>query len=291
MTDQPVILAIGASGKFAGHIVPALAARRARIRGMVRDVAEGDQVQRAGAAEIVVGDLTDSASLGHALTGVDAAFYIAPAFMPDEAAVGRSFVDAAVKAGVRRIVFSSVIHPVLSGLVNHAAKAPVEEAILDSGLEYSFLHPALYFQNYLRSWDRVVQTRTLAEPWSCDTRFSRVDYRDIAEVAATALTEDRLLYGTFELCADGWLDRHEVAALIGDVVGHEVKAARLDPDKLGGDAAPMRPMFDHYDRTGLRGSPLTLRAILGREPRTLRAFFEQLAAEREHAPNRQEIYA
>jgi hypothetical protein len=30
---------------------------------------------------------------------------------------------------VRRFVFSSVIHPVLGGLVNHAAKAPVEEAV------------------------------------------------------------------------------------------------------------------------------------------------------------------
>lgn len=37
-------------------------------------------------------------------------------------------------------------------------------------------------------------------------------------------------------------------------------------------------MFDHYDRIGLRGNPLTLAAILGRAPRTLRAYFEELAA-------------
>ena len=61
-------------------------------------------------------------------------FYVAPAFLPNEAQVGVDFVAAAVKAGVRRFVFSSVIHPVLSALSNHAAKAPVEEAILDSGL-------------------------------------------------------------------------------------------------------------------------------------------------------------
>lgn len=47
MTHQPTILAIGASGKFAGHVVPALAAHGARVRGMVRDVAESDQAQRA----------------------------------------------------------------------------------------------------------------------------------------------------------------------------------------------------------------------------------------------------
>jgi hypothetical protein len=38
----------------------------------------------------------------------------------------------------------------------------------------------------------------------------------------------------------------------------------------------MKTMFDHYDHHGLLGSPLTLRAILGREPRTLRSYFEEL---------------
>lgn len=283
MSTSPTVLAVGASGNFAGHVVPALAERGARVRGMVRDEVEADGVRRAGAAEIAVGNLTDRSSVERALAGVEVAFYIAPAFMPDEAVVGRAFVDAAVAAGVRRIVFSSVIHPVLSGLANHAGKAPVEETILDSGLEYVLLHPALYFQNFARSWPEVVGTGTLAEPWSCDTRFSRVDYRDVAEVAAIAAVEDRLLWGTFELCADGWLNRHDVAALVGEVLGGDVRAARTDPDTLGPDADPMRPMFAHYDRTGLRGSPLTLSAILGREPRTVRAFFEELAAgERDH---------
>jgi nucleoside-diphosphate-sugar epimerase len=107
--------------------------------------------------------------------------------------------------------------------------------------------------------------------------LSRVDYRDVAEVAAIALTEDRLLYGTFELSAEGWLNRHDVAEMIGRVLGRDVKAERIDPDTLGDDSKPLRPMFEHYDRTGLRGNPLTLRAILGREPRTLEAFFRELA--------------
>lgn len=46
-----------------------------------------------------------------------------------------------------------------------------------------------------------------AEPWSDETRFSRVDYRDVAKVAAIALTSDRVLYGTFELCADYFAQR------------------------------------------------------------------------------------
>ena len=40
----------------------------------------------------------------------------------------------------------------------------------------------------------------------------------------------------------------------------------------------MQPMLDYSDHHDLLGNPLTLRAILGREPRTLRAYFEELAA-------------
>lgn len=277
-TTKTTVLAVGAAGKFAGLVVPALASRGAHVRGLVTKQEQRAEVHANGAAEVVVGDLADPVAIASALKDVDAVFYIAPAFMPEEAKVGRNFVAAAIDAGVRRFVFSSVIHPVLSGLSNHAEKAPVEEAVLNSDLDYTFLHPTLYFQNFAPSWDRVLKTGILAEPWSNETRFSRVDYRDVAEVAAIALTEDRLLAGTFELCAEGHLNRHDVAALIASVLGKPVEARRLDPASLGDSAQPMAPMFEHYDKFGLVGNALTLRAILGREPRTLRSYFEELAA-------------
>ena len=272
------ILAVGAGGKFAGLVVPALAARGASVRGLVRHARAAETVIKNGAAEAAIGDLTDPTSVERALQGIAAVFYIAPAFLPHEAEMGQRMVAAAIKAGVRRFVFSSVIHPVLSRLVNHAAKAVVEEAVLDSGMEYSFLHPALFFQNYASGWDKTVSTSVLAEPWSTQTRFARVDYRDVAEVASVALTDDRLLNGTFELCAEGALNRHDVAAIMSDVVGHEIAAKKIDPTVLGAGAAAMRPMFDHYDRQGLLGNALTLTSILGRRPRTLRAYFEELAS-------------
>jgi uncharacterized protein YbjT (DUF2867 family) len=271
------ILAVGAAGKFAGFAVTALSQRGANVRGLVRTAEQGSTAERLGAAEVVIGDLRESKSIDAALAGVDSVFYIAPAFLPDEAEVGKRFVEAVKRSGAKRIVFSSVIHPVLAELANHAAKAPVEAAILDSGLEYTLLHPTLYFQNYAGSLPKIRETGVLAEPWSSETRFSRVDYRDVADVAAVALLEDRLLHGTFELCADGELNRIEIAALLGEVLGRRVRAERIDPKTLGKEADPMRPMFAHYDEHGLLGSALSLRAILGREPRTLRAYFEELA--------------
>jgi uncharacterized protein YbjT (DUF2867 family) len=282
ISNAPVFLAVGAAGKFAGFVIPELVKRRAMVRGLAKDTKQVEAVRRQGAAEVAVGDLGNRPCMQAALDGVDGVFYIAPAFLPNEVDVGIAMVEAARQAGVRRFVFSSVIHPILSALENHAAKAPVEEAILTSGMEYSFLHPTVFFQNYAQSWSTVLRTGVLAEPWAIDSRFSRVDYRDVAEVAAIALTEDRLLSGTFELCSEGHFDRKDVATIIGKVLGRSIKPDRIDPEKAAGDgdqAASLKKMFDWYDARGLQGCALTLRAILGREPRTLRAYFEELAAE------------
>ena len=284
---HPTVLVVGAAGRFAGLVVPVLARRRARVRGLVRDAAQADNVRASGAGEIAVGDLRDRASLHAALRGVDSAFYIAPAFQPDEAQIGLGFVQAARDAGVRRIVFSSAIHPVITSLRNHAAKGPVEDAIIASGMEFAILHPTVFYQNMAAAWPAVLRSGTLAEPFSQTARLARVDYRDVAEVAAMALLEDRLLNGTFELCADGGFNRDEVAAMISDLIGRPIKAAspRFEAwlEMAGmqlesGQNDMLAAMYAHYDRHGLAGNPLTLRAILGREPRSLREFFADLAA-------------
>jgi uncharacterized protein YbjT (DUF2867 family) len=284
MADPATILAVGAAGKFAGMVVPELAKRGAKVRGFVRSPDEIKPAKATGAAEVVVGDLADEASVRTAMKDVDRVFYIAPAFLPHEAEIGVRVVEAAKDAGVRRFVFSSVIHPILSALGNHAHKCPVEEAVLTSGMEYTFLHPTVFFQNLNSSWPRVVKTGIFAEPWSADTRFSRVDYRDVAEVAATALTEDRLLYGTFELCAEGWLNRHEVAQMMAETLDRSIKAERIDPKMAAAGAGPgsaaLEKMFEWYDHRGLLGNALTLHAILGREPRTLREYLAELATGR-----------
>lgn len=284
---SPKILAVGAAGKFARLIVPELVKRGATVRGLTKDAEHAEAVRNNGAAEVAVGDLGDVDSLRAALEGIDRVFYIAPVFAPDEVRLGCNMVVAAKAANVRRIVFSSVIHPTLTTLSNHAAKAPVEEALLGSGLEYSILHPTLFFQNYAEAWPVIAKTGVLAEPYSAEKRMTRVDYRDVAEVVAIALTEDRLLHGTFELCAEGDHDRHAVAAIIGDVLGRDVKVEAPPFDEWAEKTGvpregPVRPglkqMFDWYDAHGLLGNPLTLRAILGREPRTIKAYFEELAS-------------
>lgn len=274
------VLAVGAAGPAASLVVPELLKRGVTVRGFVHKPEDEATARALGLTDIVIGELSDGSVVAKALSDIDAAFYIAPAALDDEAEVGKQFVRLAKEAGLRRIVFSSVIHPILSELDNHVAKGPVEEAILDSGLEYVFLHPGLFYQNYASGFAKAKESGSYAEPWSADTRFSRVDYRDVAEAAAVGLTEDRLLYGTFELCAEGNLNRHEAVQLMSDVLGRPITVATVEAAARDKMPPKLKKMMSWYDKHPLLGNSITLRAILGREPRTLRAYFEELSSKR-----------
>jgi NAD(P)H-binding len=65
------ILAVGAAGRFAGLAVAALNQRDARVRGLVRNAEQGNEAQRLGAAEVIIGDPRDARSVDAALAGID----------------------------------------------------------------------------------------------------------------------------------------------------------------------------------------------------------------------------
>lgn len=275
MSETLHVLAAGAAGPFAGLVVPALVKRGVYVRGLVHNSKDEAKARQNGCSEVVTGDLADRAVVTAALKGMASAFYISPVAMKSEAETGVQFVSAAVEAGVRRVAFSSVLRPTLS-LENHAAKIPVEEALRSSGLEYAILQPAVFFQTMTAGWKLAQSSGIYSEPWSIETRFSRVDYRDVAEVAAIALTEDRLLFGTFELASEGWLNRDDVAQVMSDVLGRPVRAEQAPPPKQGQMPEQLIRMMAWYDEHSLLSNPTTLRAVLGREPRTLRAFLAEL---------------
>lgn len=289
MTEAPPrILVVGAAGRFAGLVVPALAERGARVCGFVRNPDQADKVRARGASEVIVGDLRDSQSIEAAMQGIDGVYYIAPVLPGDESqAIGKGLVSAAKAAGVRRIAFSSVINPIITAMDNHIQKMPVEEAILQSGMDFTILQPSRFFQNFAAFWPRVLGSGVFAEPFSPTSRLAYVDYRDVAEVAAIALTGDRLRNGTFQLCAEGDLDRSDIAAAMSDVLGRPVAAETMTVDQWEANLPGPLPaynrnalikMYDHYDRYGLVGNPLALNAILNRKPRMIHDFLRDLAA-------------
>ncbi len=195
------VLMVGATGKYASLVVPELRQRGVTVRALVRNESKSRMARQQGAEETAIGDLHDSDSLRAAASGVDGVFHINPAFAPNEAELGLAMVESAKTAGVHKFVFSSVIHPSISKLTNHAAKRPVEEALYESGMEFTVLQPTMFMQNLDNSWNTVLEHGRFSLPYSKQAKASYVDYRDVAEAAAVALTGDKLGYGTFELCA------------------------------------------------------------------------------------------
>lgn len=288
---QPVVLVVGATGKFARMIVPELRRRNVVVRALVRDEARAAVARSLGVTEIALGDLRDAESLTRAMPGVDGIFHIGPAFTSDEAAMGVALVEAAQQSSVRKFVFSSVIQPTNTRLANHASKIPVENALYSSRLEYTILHPANFMQNIGLAWPSIRDHACFGEPFPKNTRIARVDYRDVAEIAAVALTDDRLAYATLELCA-GMFSRMDIVAALSEALGYPVAA--LQPGFSEWAAKARLPygedqllllakVFDHYQAVGLGGNSLALRAALGREPRSLREYIKDLIAEKEPA--------
>ena len=280
------VLMVGATGRHAHWVLSELIKRGVSVRALVRSEERADVARQNGAAEVAIGDLTEPATLADAVTGMDGVFHIGPAHAAGEAAMGLAMVDAARAAGVRKFVFSGVIHPSISAMTNHgAAKLPVEEALYSSDLDFTVLQPARFMQNFQRSWADVVEHGRLAQPYSLSTKMCSVDYRDVAEVAAIAMTGSELSYGTFELCAPGMQTTYQTAETIGEVLGRPVTAVQIPLQQFasqlpeGAFRDGMTRMMTHYDKHGLPGgNPLVLRSILGREPRSLKDYFRQLAA-------------
>jgi NAD(P)H dehydrogenase (quinone) len=265
------VLVTGAAGKTGSAVLAALRDRGARSVGLVRSPAH----DAPAADSVVLGDQRDVDVLTRALAGVDAAYAIAPNLSPDEVAMALAMVEACRRAGVRRLVLHSVIHPQLSAMPHHADKGRAEEVVVESGLDWTILQPNAYLQN-LTGYVAGMRAGRYAPPYRIDRGSALVDLWDVAEVAARVLIEDIGIHATFELSGPRACTPADVARAAADILGQPVQVERTDPAAFvaGSDLDPERrqrllAMLHHYDRYGSPGDDTVLRMLLGREPRGL----------------------
>lgn len=181
-----------------------------------------------------MGDLRDPAALDAALAGVEAASFVTPHDL-DEEALGRAFLAAAERAGLRRIVFSSAYHPdakstfgfaILAGLIglftHYGPKLRVELAVRRSRMSPVVLMPSNFYQN-----DELVLPEILAGRYAQPLGrkgVSRVDCRDIGEAAARALTDPSVASGAYPLVGpEPALTGPDCAARWAEALGREVR--------------------------------------------------------------------
>jgi uncharacterized protein YbjT (DUF2867 family) len=111
MTTRP-ILVTGATGYIGGRLVPQLLSKGYRVRCLARDPERLRGRDWTGQVEVVAGDVLDRGSLGPALAGCEAAYYLVHSMAGGEGSfcerdlrAARNFASAAAEAGLERIIY------------------------------------------------------------------------------------------------------------------------------------------------------------------------------------------
>jgi uncharacterized protein YbjT (DUF2867 family) len=262
-----------------------------RLRALTSNEASGAKLTAAGVGEVVVGDLTNEADVRRALQGVASVMHIPPRFREDEAKIGLRVVRAAVDAKVKHFVFSSVFHPQMRDMAHHFNKLVVEEALIDSGLQFTILQPAMFMQNINLEWPTIEDRGVYLRPYSRLKRMALIDTEDLGEAAARVLAEPGYRGATFELAGPDQLTTAEMAAILSEEWGRPVRAEKRSLDDWTSWAQQRgwkpwsirayRAMCEHYDAHGYAGgNPLVLSAILGRPANGFRQFVRRFLAKR-----------
>lgn len=264
MSDLVVVT--GAAGKTGRAVTAALSRRGVPVRALVHR-AEQAEAGVPGAAQARAVDLAEPDAIATALQGARAIYLIAPNMHPDEPALLRGLIEGCAAAGVRQVVYHSVIHPYVPAMPHHLAKAEVEAMLYESGSDWTILQPASYFENAVGVWDSVRQDGVWPLPYAAEAPFTPVALSDIAEIAATVLTDPRHRFATYELAGPEVLSTAEMAQIAGEVLGRPV-AVRVDRSAPASRDRRLQVMFDYYDAHGICGNGAVLAALLQRPPTT-----------------------
>jgi uncharacterized protein YbjT (DUF2867 family) len=260
-------LVTGASGRVGGAVVRALAGR-ARVLPAGRDP---------GPAGVRL-DLEERSTFAAALAGVNAVFLMRPPAMTRPRAFA-PFLDAAVEAGVGRLVFLSVRGVDRVPLLPHHG---IEQEVRARPFAWTMLRPADFMQN-LETVHRasIARCDEIAVP-AGRGRSAFVDVADVGAVAALALTEPGHEGRAHELTGAEALDFHAVAATLSEALGRRVRYRPTSVPRFvwehcrGGTPVPMALVMSALytaQRLGLaEGVTNGVERLLGRPPGTLGAY-------------------
>ena len=221
---------------------------------------------------VIVGDLNSKTDLLHALENVSAVYHICPNMHPNEVAIGKYAIQAAKINGVRHFVYHSVLHPQIKEMPHHWKKMQVEGLLLKSGLDFTILQPAAYLQNLLQYKSSILEQSTYAVPYNGETRVGMVDLRNVAEVAASVITNPRHYGSSYELATDECYSQNELAEKFSRICKRKISFKEINRSQweqamkksgmTGYTTASLIQMFQYYETYGFTGNGMVLRRSL-----------------------------
>lgn len=282
-----MVLVTGAGGQVGIHLLKALSAKGIYTRAWIHNEQQKEAVLTAGATEVYVGDLTLYKDAVEAMKGINTVYYICNTANPKEDEIGRNLIEIAKELGNVTFVYHSVMHSLLSDMPHHKRKLMVEKILVDSGIPYVIIQPAVFVQMLNPSIQSVKNGGAFIQKFytSSHTKMSYVDMNDYAEAAAEIIASGTYTYGTYEFCNDGSYSPSDMENMLSEMVGRKVtssfindedflKTVHMSPDSYEGQT--LLTMFQHYNKNSFCGNGFVLTQILKRPPVTIHEYLKKI---------------
>ncbi len=212
----------GATGHFGGAAIELLKRKGAPVVALARDP------EKAGSLGVPVraADYDRPETLGPALAGIDTLLLVSGSELGQRLRQHRAVIDAARAAGVKWIVYTSLLRADTSPLSLAAEHKGTEELLAASGIQSTLLRNGWYVENYTAAIPGALAGGALIGA-AGDARISAAPRADYAAAAAAVLTGDGHVGRTYELAADEPFTLTELAAEISRQSGRDIPFRNL----------------------------------------------------------------
>lgn len=249
-----VILVTGATGRQGGAVARHLRERGFTVRAATRDPEKPAARQLSGQnVELMRVDLNDPVSISKALDGVYGVYSVQDAKQGADGEIrdGNNLTDAANRAGISHLVYSSVgSADRQTGIPHFDSKAVVEAHLRASGIPYTVIRPTFFMENWL-GMKGMIDGGAIAWPLKPEVRLQMIAVDDIGGFVALAFEHPGRWQGRAIDIAGDELATDGIAQAFTRANGREVRYRQVPWEQFEQQAGrEMTTMFRWFESTG-----------------------------------------
>lgn len=224
-----MLLLLGATGQVGVPLTQRLGRLGVPFRAVARNQGSAQRIREAG-GEPVLADFSDPETMAEHMEGISKLFLLTPG-APDQVEVQNRLVDLAKRSGVASVVKLSVY--------TAAADSPCafsrwhwhnDEYLKSSGVGWTILYPHTFMQNQVLQFGQSIRENDLiCAAVGPDKKFSMVDLRDVADVAASVLTTDGHDGKDYLITGPEGLSYADCAAKLSAALGRHIAYREISP--------------------------------------------------------------
>jgi NAD(P)H dehydrogenase (quinone) len=229
-----MILVTGATGKLGRLVIEELLEKvpASQVIAAVRNPEKAADLTARG-VQVRKADYSRPETLGPAFAGAEKVLLISSSEVGQRLPQHEAVVEAARKAGVRLLVYTSILHADRSRLALAAEHKATEETIRASGLPYVFLRNGWYTENYTENLGPALAHGALAGS-AGEGRIAAATRADYAAAAVAVLTGSGHENKVYELAGDTAFTMAELAAEVSRKAGRTIGYNNLPPEQYQG---------------------------------------------------------